>query len=175
MIHRMQQAGMPGENADGGRRLVVALIAALAVIGLPFLAIAQSSGSNAMITEQLERIPTGEQGVDQIMKPMEERLELSSEQVGEIRPIVTEMVGNFESAKGKFEAGEYTVMKMMMELNVQGERAATRVEAYLSETQLAEYKAMRSEQKVRMMEERRKAMQQMMKARQAAAANESAP
>jgi hypothetical protein len=171
----MQQTDLPGENAHGGRRLAVALVVALAVTSLPFLASAQSSGSNAMIAEQLERIPTGEQGVDQIMQPMETRLELTTEQVGEIRPIVTEMVGNFESAKGKFESGEYTVMKMMMELNVQGERAATRVESYLSETQLAEYKAMRSEQKMRMMEERRKAMQQMMKARQAAAASDSAP
>jgi hypothetical protein len=105
---------------------------------------------------------------------MTARLDLSEKQVEEIRPIVGELVSSFESAKGKFETGEYTVMKMMMEMNAQGERAATLVEPHLSETQLAEYQAMRSEQKARMMDERRKAMQDMMKARQAEAAASAA-
>jgi len=55
-------------------------------------------------------------------------------------------------------------------MNMQGEAAATEVEQHLTETQLVEYTAMREEQKMRMMEERRKAMQAMMKARQAEAA-----
>ena len=177
MIDRVQRASCVARTSNNRARtsFVAWMVCLVTLAGLVLPISASAQSSNAMIKEQLERIPTGEAGNDQIMTPMAQRLELSSDQVGEIRPIVSDMVGNFESAKGKFEAGEYTVMKMMMEMNVEGEKAATLVEAHLSEKQLAEYKAMRTEQKMRMMEERQKAMREMMKARQAAAAEEATP
>jgi hypothetical protein len=150
-------------------RLVVRL-SALLVAAMPSAGLAQTADTNTMIRAQLEQIPTGEEGIAKIMKPMTERLELSDAQVAEIRPIVSDLVGSFESARSKFESGEYTVMKMMMEMNAQGERAATLVEPHLSATQLTAYQAMRDEQKMRMAEERRKAMQEMLRARQASAA-----
>jgi len=159
----------PGPHASThGTRLAVAL-AVLLFAAVPAVASAQAGDTNAMIKAQLEQIPTGEEGIERIMKPMTERLELSDAQVAEIRPIVSELVGSFESARSKFETGEYTVMKMMMEMNAQGERAATLVEPHLSPAQQTKYQAMRDEQKLRMAEERRKAMQEMMKARQASA------
>lgn len=149
---------------------LVAALFALLLMAMPSLGLAQANDTNALIKAQLEQIPTGEEGIEKIMTPMTQRLELSDAQVSEIRPIVSDLVGSFESARSKFESGEYTVMKMMMEMNAQGERAATLVEPHLSPTQLAEYQAMRDEQKLRMAEERRKAMQEMLKARQASAA-----
>lgn len=129
---------------------------------------------NPMMKERLDRIPTGEEGIKEILDPMTARLGLSKEQVAEVRPIVADLVSTMESAKGKLESGETTVMKFMMEVNAAGESTATEIEQHLDEKQLEEYAAMRQEQKVRMMEERRKAMQAMMKARQEAAAAASA-
>jgi len=159
-------------DVAGARRAVSAVAVACAllaglVIGQPMAAIAQV---NPMMKEQLDRIPTGESGVKQILDPMTQRLSLTDEQVGEVRPIIVDLVSNMASAKSKLESGETTIMKFMMEMNMQGEAAATQVEQHLNEAQLAEYTTMREEQKLRMMEERRKAMQQMMKARQAEAA-----
>jgi len=133
-----------------------------------------SAQMNPMMKEQLDRIPTGEDGVQQILAPMTERLQLSEQQVGEVRPIIEDLVSSMESARSKLESGETTVMKFMMEMNMQGEAAAGEVEKYLDEQQLAEYAEMREEQKLRMAQERRKAMQEMMKARQEAAAAQSA-
>ena len=148
-------------------RWAACALAMAVVLGAATTATAQM---NPMMKEQLDRIPTGEAGVKSILDPMTERLSLSAEQIDQVRPIIVEMVSNMESAKAKLESGETTIMKFMMEMNMQGEAAATEVEQHLSEEQLAEYSAMRAEQKLRMQEERRKAMQQMMKARQEAAA-----
>ncbi len=134
----------------------------------PFAATAQQM--NPMVKEQLDRIPTGEEGVNQILEPMKTRLDLSDAQVAEVKPIVEELVAGMESGKADLESGETTIMKFMMQMNMQGEAAAKEIEQHLTEPQLAEYEAMRAEQKQRMMEERRKAMQAMMKARQDEAA-----
>ncbi len=151
----------------------IELVAIVAGLALAIGALAPTSAEaqmNPMMKEQLDRIPTGEEGVKQILDPMTERLQLTDDQLTEVRPIVEGLVSDMESAKAKLETGETTIMKFMMEMNMQGEAAATQIEQHLTETQLAEYTAMREEQKMRMMEERRKAMQAMMKARQEAAA-----
>lgn len=139
---------------------------AMACVALAGTAQAQAPNMNDMIKDQLSNIPTGEAGVEQILAPMEERLELSAEQKAEIKPVVTEMVADFESARAKFESGEYTVMKMMMELNMKGEAAAAKVEPMLNEKQLAEYQTMRKEQKREAQLLRQKAMREMMEMRQ---------
>jgi hypothetical protein len=147
-----------------------ALIGSLACLASIFVAMAASAQMNPMMKEQLDRIPSGDEGVAQILGPMTERLKLSDEQVTEVRPIIVELVSDMQSAKSKLESGETTVMKFMMEMNMQGEAAAAEVEQHLDEAQLAEYASMREEQKLRMAQERRRAMQKMMKARQEAAA-----
>lgn len=165
MIRRI--AGHDGSMLGRTTRRCLVLAAAAAWL---FVASAASAQMNEMMKEQLDRIPSGEEGVRQILDPMTARLQLSDEQVGEVRPIIEGLVSDMQSAKSRLESGESTVMKFMMEMNLKGEAAATQVEQYLDERQLAEYAEMREEQKLRMAEERRKAMQQMMKARQEAAA-----
>jgi hypothetical protein len=153
------------------RSIERAAIAAGLVLAIGALApLASDAQMNPMMKEQLDRMPTGEEGVKQILAPMTERLQLTDDQLTEVRPIVEGLVADMASARSKLETGETTIMKFMMEMNMQGEAAATQIEQHLTETQLAEYAAMREEQKMRMMEERRKAMQAMMKARQEAAA-----
>lgn len=158
-------------------RVITGLVAAASVLLAAGVLAPSDVGAqvNPMMKEQLDRIPTGDEGVKQILDPMTERLGLTADQLKEVRPIVADLVSTMESSKAKLESGETTIMKFMMEMNASGESAATQIEQHLDEKQLTEYAAMREEQKQRMMDERRKAMQDMMKARQAEAAAGGTP
>lgn len=171
-IEGARRFGLEQPKRVRGPWLATIFALAAAFVSAPAPAGAQM---NPMMQEQLDRIPTGEEGVKEILDPMSKRLALTPKQVAEVRPIVADLVSTMEVAKGKLETGETTVMKFMMEMNAAGEASATEIEQHLDEKQLAEYTAMREEQKQRMMDERRKAMQAMMKARQDAAAAAAAP
>jgi len=175
----MTGLSIQSNEREGRRMMRMISILAMAASMLLAAGVLVPSGADAqmnpMMKEQLDRIPTGEEGIKQILDPMTERLGLTADQLKEVRPIVADLVSTMESAKAKLESGETTIMKFMMEMNASGESAATQIEQHLDEKQLTEYTAMRAEQKQRMMDERRKAMQEMMKARQAEAAAGATP
>lgn len=110
----------------------------------------------AMLEERLAGIPSGDEGVAQIMGELDKRLELSEAQEAEIQPIIQKTVASMEKSRDRFKAGEISPMALGMQLQMAGQKAATQVEPLLTDEQQTRYAAMRQEQRREMM----KAMQQ---------------
>jgi len=115
-----------------------------------------ASSMQAALDRQLEAMPAGEEGVATIMAELTRRLQLSQEQQGVIRPIVGDAVASMEKIRDRYRAGEISAMALGMQLQMAGQRAATRVEPHLDADQITEYSVMRQEQRREMM----KAIQQ---------------
>jgi len=127
---------------------------------------AQASSLDQQVREQLDRIPTGEAGVDQIMSDLDARLKLTDEQKTDVREVVETGVANLAKLKARFESGELTAMAFGVQMQMQMQKLGVLVEPLLDPEQQTEYKAMRQEQ-------RRQMMQEMQKQRAKAAAKAS--
>lgn len=120
---------------------------------------AGTTGAESMqsaLDRQLEEMPSGEEGVDLILGELTKRLTLSDAQQTAIRPIVGDAVASMERVRDRYVAGEISLMALGMQLQMAGQKAATRVEPHLTPEQAEEYAAMRQEQRREMM----KAIQQ---------------
>jgi hypothetical protein len=126
---------------------------------------APSAGTalDKQVEEQLERMPSGEEGVNQIMAELDARLKLSSEQQKEVRSVVAQGVAALEKLRDRFKAGELTAMAFGVQVQMQMQKLGFLVEPLLNADQQGEYKAMRQEQ-------RREMMQAMQRQRMGAAA-----
>jgi hypothetical protein len=108
------------------------------------------------LDRQLAEMPSGEEGVDRILGELTQRLTLSDAQQTAIRPIVGDAVASMERVRDRYLAGEISLMALGMQIQMAGQKAATRVEPHLTPDQAEEYAAMRQEQRREMM----KAIQQ---------------
>jgi len=121
-----------------------------------------AAAGQAELEKRLAEIPSGEEGVVQVLTALDERLTLSDEQKDQIRPIVVDTVADLEKVRDRFIAGDITPMALVMQMQMAGQKSATLIEPHLTEAQVADYAAMRQEQKQQMMKE-------MMKTQRAAA------
>lgn len=112
-----------------------------------------------MIGEGLDKIPTGEEGIDQILGELTKQLELTTEQQGEIRPIIGDTVGKMEKTRDRFKAGEINAMALGMQIQMASQKSARLIEPILTEEQQVQYKAMQMKQRKEMMEAMRAAQQ----------------
>ncbi len=117
---------------------------------------APASGVQQMIDEQLAAIPTGEEGVAQIMGDLDTRLGLTPEQEADIRGLVEMTVAAMGKLRDRFKAGELKPMALAMQIQMEGRKTATLIEPLLDETQQSEYSAMRQEQRLQMMQAMKK-------------------
>ncbi len=114
------------------------------------------------VEEQLGRLPSGEEGVQQILTELDKRLSLSAEQDNDVREVVSESVADLGKLRERFESGELTAMAFGVQVQMQLRKMGDLVEPLLNADQQVEYKAMRQEQ-------RREMMQAMQKQRMGAA------
>ncbi len=131
----------------------------------------QSPAAQKMIEQQLAKIPTGEEGVKQILGELVTRLKLEKDQTPDVKSVVQDSVAFMEKAVARFRSGELAAMPLMMQLQMAGKRAAVQIEPLLDDTQLQEYKKMQLEQRQQMMRE----MMKNQAAMAAAAANAEPP
>jgi len=157
-------------GAFPGRRIAAALAAVLLLFLLAGPQVqAEGHGSDGpksleqQVEEQLARLPSGEEGVDQILGELDARLTLSTEQAADVREVVTKGVAAFGKLRDRFKAGELTAMAFGVQVQMQMQKIGMLVEPLLDPDQQAEYKVMRQEQ-------RRQMMQAMQKRRAGAAA-----
>jgi hypothetical protein len=115
-----------------------------------------ASSMQSALDRQLAEMPSGEEGVDRILGELTERLTLTGAQQTAIRPIVGDAVASMERVRDRYLAGEISLMALGMQVQMAGQKAATRVEPHLTPEQAEEYAAMRAEQRREMM----KAIQQ---------------
>ena len=126
---------------------------ALAIVALPAQAQAPSSdGMQEMINKQLEQIPSGKEGVKQIMDGLNQELTLTDAQKKDIRPTVKDAVASMEKSRDRFKAGELTPMALGMQLQIASKKSAVLIEPFLTEEQLVKYKAMQQAQRRQMMQ-----------------------
>ena len=141
-----------------------------ALAGLAFLLLGTAAGAaegdvqapagastlDQQIKEQLDRIPTGEEGIDEIMSGLDVRLKLTDEQKTDVREVVETGVAALAKLKDRFESGELTAMAFGVQMQMQMQKMGVLVEPLLDPDQQAEYKAMRQEQRRQMMQEMQK-------------------
>lgn len=157
-------------TTGGAGSMLAVLLPGLSLLCLVFVAVPTAvadspavpedaaGGMQAMMEERLAEVPRGKDGVDRIMGELDERLTLSDEQKTEIRPVIMVTVASMERIADKFKAGEISPMALGMQMQMVGQKAASKVELHLTEAQKAEYEKMRQEQ-------RREMMQAMQRAR----------
>jgi hypothetical protein len=147
------------------------LLAIASPVGAEDTAAAEtSSGSmQKMIDQQLDKIPSGDEGVNQIMGELTDKLTLTPDQQKDIRPSIVDTVAAMEKSRDRFRAGEITPMAMAMQVQMAGQKAAVLIEPVLDEEQMVKYKALRQDQRRQMMQ----AMQQQQRAAGAAGAGGS--
>jgi hypothetical protein len=169
MLKQRAKLGGSADSGSTGRRafgLFFPLFLAATLVGaMPGPGWAQDSMGSAsmekMVDERLSEIPTGEEGVQQVLNELDARLKLSPEQKKDVREPVEMMVAAMEKLRDRFKSGELNAMALAMKLQMEGQKSAMLIESLLSEAQQGEYAAMRQEQ-------RRQMMQAMQKERMAA-------
>ncbi|MBW2697156.1 MAG: hypothetical protein JRE70_11835 [Deltaproteobacteria bacterium] len=102
------------------------LLAIASPVGAEDTAAAEtSSGSmQKMIDQQLDKIPSGDEGVNQIMGELTDKLTLTPDQQKDIRPSIVDTVAAMEKSRDRFRAGEITPMAMAMQVQMAGQKAA---------------------------------------------------
>ncbi len=146
------------------RRWSVSILTAVLLAGVwaPGLCLADSHAKapgaslEAQVQEQLERLPTGEAGIDQIMAELDARLKFSDEQRTDVRSVVAQGVAALEKLRERYEAHELTAMAFGVQVQMQMQKIGALVDPLLDPDQQAEYKVMRQEQRRQMMEAMRK-------------------
>ncbi|MDE0884771.1 MAG: hypothetical protein OSB70_04505 [Myxococcota bacterium] len=107
------------------------------------------------VRDQLDRLPSGDEGVSQIMTELDQNLELSPEQETDVREVVTDEVADLQKLRSRFESGELTAMAFGVQVQMQLRKMGDLIDPLLDPEQQTQYKAMRQEQRREMM----KAMQ----------------
>ena len=149
---------------SAARRCSVSILTAVLLAGVwaPGLCLADSHAKapgaslEEQVQEQLERLPTGEAGIDQIMAELDARLKFSDEQRTDIRSVVAQGVAALAKLRERFEAHELTAMAFGVQVQMQMQKIGALVDPLLDPGQQAEYKVMRQEQRRQMMEAMRK-------------------
>ena len=159
---RLCEATVP-PGAFTGRRIPAALAAVLLLLLLAGPQVqAEGHGSDGpktleqRVEEQLERLPSGEEGIDQILGELDARLTLSAEQEADVREVVAKSVAAFGKLRDRFKAEELTAMAFGVQVQMQMQNLGMLVEPLLDPGQQAEYKAMRQDQRRQMMQAMRK-------------------
>ncbi|MCS5637986.1 MAG: hypothetical protein NZ990_15815 [Myxococcota bacterium] len=117
---------------------------------------AGASTLDQQVKEQLDRIPVGEEGVQQIMAELDARLELTDEQKQDVREVVETGVAALAKLRGRFDSGELTAMAFGVQMQMQMRKLGFLVEPLLDPDQQIEYKAMQQQQRRQMMQEMQK-------------------
>jgi len=112
-----------------------------------------AADTRSLIEKELDKIPSGKAGEQQMLEMMNERLTLTDEQQEQVKPIIAETIASMEQARDRFKSGELTAMALMMQIQMTGKKSAMQIEPLLTEEQVAEYQAMRQEQKQAMAQE----------------------
>ncbi len=160
---------MPGARASEARRSPRALRGGVLLVHLLALGLLSASpafaegsaaaGTNSsleqQVKDQLDRMPSGEEGVTQIMTELEGKLALSPEQDKDVREVVTDGVADLQKLRARFESGELTAMAFGVQVQMQMRKMGDLIDPLLDPDQQAKYKALRQEQRREMM----KAMQ----------------
>ena len=105
-----------------------------------------------LLAAQLDELLGGEDPVAEMLTPLSERLKLSPDQVGKVKPVLAEGVTQMKALRDQFKRGELTGMTLMMQMTAAGNQIADRIDPYLDEEQSAEYTLMRQEQRQKMMQ-----------------------
>ena len=140
----------------------VALIFGLVVGAFPLQAEAEGEGAvtktslESQIKERLAEMPSGEEGVDQILSQLDERLSLSAEQKKDVREVVAQGVAELEKLSARFKSGELTAMALGLQVQMKMQKMAFLIEPFLDQDQQKEYGVMRQEQRREMMQAMRK-------------------
>jgi len=113
---------------------------------------AAASSVQSALDRQLDELPSGEEGVAQILGELTRRLELSEAQQEQVEPILQDAVASMEKIRDRYRAGEISAMALGMQLQMAGQRAAGKVEPLLDAGQAEEYAQMRQEQRREMMQ-----------------------
>jgi hypothetical protein len=98
------------------------------------------------VKEQLDRIPSGEEGIQQIMSELDARLKLTDVQKEEVREVVETGVAALEKLRRRFESGELNAVALGIQMQMQMKQLGFLVEPLLDPDQQAEYKVMQREQ-----------------------------
>ncbi len=141
-------------NLGGRVRMAIWVAACCVALAMPALAEnAVKSPADAELAKQLEQIPSGEEGVQQVLDDLTKKLSLRPEQVAQVKPIVEESVSKMGQAKERFQNGEITPMAMGMQIQMATQRAAMQIDPLLDGQQKKLHAALREENKKRLMEE----------------------
>ena len=148
----------------------VALVFGLAVGAFPLQAeaeaeaeaVAEAEGGvtktslESQIKERLAEMPSGEEGINQILSQLDERLSLSAEQKKDVREVVAQGVAELEKLSARFKSGELTAMALGLQVQMKMQKMAFLIEPLLDHDQQKEYGVMRQEQRREMMQAMRK-------------------
>ena len=140
----------------------IALIFALGAGAFPLQADAEGEGAvtktslESQIKERLAEMPSGEEGVNQILSQLDGRLSLSAEQEKDVREVVTQGVAELEKLTARFKSGELTAMALGVQVQMKMQKMAVLIEPLLDQDQQKEYAVMRQEQRREMMQAMRK-------------------
>ena len=140
----------------------IALVFALGVGAFPMQADAEGEGAvtktslESQIKERLAEMPSGEEGVNQILSQLDGRLSLSAEQKKDVREVVTQGVAELEKLTARFKSGELTAMALGVQVQMKMQKMAVLIEPLLDPDQQKEYAVMRQEQRREMMQAMRK-------------------
>ena len=140
----------------------IALVFALGVGAFPMQADAEGEGAvtktslESQIKGRLAEMPSGEEGVNQILSQLDGRLSLSAEQEKDVREVVTQGVAELEKLSARFNSGELTAMALGVQIQMEMQKMAVLIEPLLDQDQQKEYAAMRQEQRREMMQAMRK-------------------
>jgi hypothetical protein len=138
--------------------------AGLLVFGLALPALAEGAGEGAgtktslesQVEERLAEMPSGEEGVNQILSELDARLSLSAEQKKDVREVVAQGVAELEKLSARFKSGELTAMALGVQIQMKMQKLAVLIEPLLDPDQQKEYATMRQEQRREMMQAMRK-------------------
>ncbi len=142
----------------------VALVFGLAVGAFPLQAEAEAEAEGGVtktslesqIKERLAEMPSGEEGINQILSQLDERLSLSAEQKKDVREVVAQGVAELEKLSARFKSGELTAMALGLQVQMKMQKMAFLIEPLLDQDQQKEYGVMRQEQRREMMQAMRK-------------------
>lgn len=80
---------------------------------------------------------------------LDRRLELSDQQLSDIRPILQDYLRELATIRGRLRAEELTTVRALQVMRHEGEKAADRIAPILTPSQAAEYEQLRAEQRSR--------------------------
>jgi hypothetical protein len=146
-------------DSIGPRRVVKAAstLLVVAVLGLGArvhaeAAVAAAPSLKQTLNEQLAQLPSGEEGVKQIMGDLTEKLSLTAGQQKAVRPAIEQTVASMEQSRDRLEADQITPIAFALQIQMAGQQAAAQIEPILDTEQQVKYQALRQEQRRQLMQ-----------------------